>query len=87
MTHDLLATTLRVAIHANHVVAERLVCCGNGVQEYPEGDAAFAVDQQGEIKLWNSEAEKLLGYSASARRSSIACLNAGNGRAPANPSN
>lgn len=28
------------------------------------GDAAFAVRQSGEIVLWNSEAEKLLGYPA-----------------------
>jgi DNA-binding NarL/FixJ family response regulator len=29
------------------------------------GDAAFAVDQDGIIVLWNKEAENLLGYSAS----------------------
>ena len=28
------------------------------------GDAAFAVNQSGEIELWNSEAEKLFGYAA-----------------------
>ena len=29
---------------------------------YKTGDAAFAVNQSGKIVLWNSEAEKLLGY-------------------------
>lgn len=33
---------------------------------YITGDAAFAVDRQGVIVLWNSEAEKLLGYKADA---------------------
>lgn len=28
------------------------------------GDAAFAVNQGGEIELWNTEAEKLFGYTA-----------------------
>ena len=32
---------------------------------YITGDAAFAVDQQGNIVLWNQEAEKLLGFPAS----------------------
>jgi DNA-binding CsgD family transcriptional regulator len=32
---------------------------------YETMDAAFAVDQRGEIVLWNSSAEKMFGYSAS----------------------
>lgn len=31
-------------------------------ENYKTGDAAFAVNQSGKIVLWNSEAEKLLGY-------------------------
>lgn len=31
---------------------------------YITGDAAFAVNRQGVVVLWNSEAEKLLGYRA-----------------------
>ena len=35
------------------------------ITNYVTGDAAFAVDQGGVIVLWNSAAEKTLGYSAS----------------------
>lgn len=35
------------------------------ITNYVTGDAAFAVDQSGVIVLWNSAAEKTLGYSAS----------------------
>jgi len=35
------------------------------ITNYVTGDAAFAVDQNGVIVLWNSAAEETLGYSAS----------------------
>jgi DNA-binding CsgD family transcriptional regulator len=37
----------------------------NQTTNYETMDAAFAVDQRGEIVLWNSSAEKMFGYSAS----------------------
>jgi PAS domain S-box-containing protein len=42
------------------------------------GDAAFVVDQSGQIRFWNASAARLLGFSAAdARRSSCSALLAG----------
>ena len=38
---------------------------GTQANNYITGDTAFAVDKRGEIVLWNTAAEKSLGYSAS----------------------
>lgn len=53
----------RTAGHHGTDACEEAV--GTQVNNYITGDTAFAVDRRGEIVLWNTAAEKSLGYPAS----------------------